>query len=158
MCSGLKECRATQSKIVILVLSVNHSNPALPSPAAINPCLQRPCHALATCAHTGPAKHVCACPTGHEGDGRVCSPVDPCQKDQAGCSAQTTRCVYDGPGVVSLTPDQCVRQARGRKSDPRSVCTRGPGNNKSDPRSVCVRGAGGHKSDPRSVCTRGPGL
>ncbi|XP_030210532.1 stabilin-2 [Gadus morhua] len=66
---------------------------------SINPCLQRPCHALAACAHTGPAQHVCACPVGHEGDGRVCSPVDPCQKDQAGCSAQTTRCVYDGPGA-----------------------------------------------------------
>ncbi|CAL8324172.1 unnamed protein product [Lota lota] len=66
---------------------------------SVNPCLRRPCHAHATCAHTGPNQHICACAGGHTGDGHVCTPVDPCQTDQAGCSATTARCVYDGPGA-----------------------------------------------------------
>lgn len=67
--------------------------------SSINPCLQKPCHAHATCSHTGPNKHICACAAGYTGDGRVCLPVNPCQTDQAGCSAETTKCVYDGPGA-----------------------------------------------------------
>ncbi|KAK0133010.1 Stabilin-2 [Merluccius polli] len=88
---------------------------------SVNPCLQKPCHAKATCSHTGPNKYICACAAGYAGDGHVCLAVDPCQTDQAGCSAQTTKCVYDGPGALDsrLTcrlqdvckPDSCHEKA-----------------------------------------------
>ncbi|XP_041819472.1 stabilin-2 isoform X1 [Chelmon rostratus] len=65
---------------------------------SINPCLQRVCHAQASCVHTGPNQHLCACNQGYNGDGRVCMATNPCQTDQGGCSAESARCVYDGPG------------------------------------------------------------
>ncbi|XP_039999160.1 stabilin-2 isoform X2 [Xiphias gladius] len=65
---------------------------------SINPCLQRLCHVHASCVHTGPNQHLCACNEGYSGDGRVCMAIDPCQTQQGGCSAKSTRCVYDGPG------------------------------------------------------------
>lgn len=68
--------------------------------AAINPCLQQICHLHASCVHTGPNQHLCACHEGYSGDGRVCVPVDPCQRKHGGCAADSTRCVYDGPGKV----------------------------------------------------------
>ncbi|XP_054481008.1 stabilin-2 [Anoplopoma fimbria] len=65
---------------------------------SINPCLQRVCHAEASCVHTGPNQHLCACNEGYSGDGRVCMAIDPCQTKQGGCSAKSARCVYDRPG------------------------------------------------------------
>ncbi|XP_074554721.1 stabilin-2 [Halichoeres trimaculatus] len=65
---------------------------------SINPCLQRVCHAQATCIHSGPNQHLCACKEGYTGDGRVCMAIDPCQTKQGGCSPGSARCVYDGPG------------------------------------------------------------
>ncbi|XP_075967354.1 LOW QUALITY PROTEIN: stabilin-2 [Anarhichas minor] len=65
---------------------------------SINPCLQRVCHAEASCVHTGADQHLCACKEGYTGDGRVCMAIDPCQTRQGGCSAKSVRCVYDGPG------------------------------------------------------------
>ncbi|XP_042372390.1 stabilin-2-like, partial [Plectropomus leopardus] len=64
----------------------------------INPCLQRVCHVHASCVHTGPDQHLCTCNAGYSGDGRVCAAVDPCQRDRGGCTAESARCVYDGPG------------------------------------------------------------
>ncbi|XP_061571016.1 stabilin-2 isoform X2 [Cololabis saira] len=63
-----------------------------------NPCLQQVCHVQASCVHTGPNQHLCACHDGYSGDGRVCMPVDPCQTGYGGCSPESTRCIYDGPG------------------------------------------------------------
>ncbi|XP_026218248.1 stabilin-2 isoform X2 [Anabas testudineus] len=65
---------------------------------SINPCLQKVCHVHASCVHTGPNQHLCACNEGYSGDGRVCMAIDPCQTERGGCSARSTRCVYDGPG------------------------------------------------------------
>uniref|UniRef100_A0A3Q1H6M0 Uncharacterized protein n=1 Tax=Anabas testudineus TaxID=64144 RepID=A0A3Q1H6M0_ANATE len=56
------------------------------------------CHVHASCVHTGPNQHLCACNEGYSGDGRVCMAIDPCQTERGGCSARSTRCVYDGPG------------------------------------------------------------
>uniref|UniRef100_A0A673BK44 Stabilin 2 n=1 Tax=Sphaeramia orbicularis TaxID=375764 RepID=A0A673BK44_9TELE len=67
---------------------------------SINPCLQRICHAQATCIHTGPNQHMCACNEGYSGDGHVCMAIDPCQTNRGGCSADSTHCVYDEPGKV----------------------------------------------------------
>uniref|UniRef100_A0A3Q2DX06 EGF-like domain-containing protein n=1 Tax=Cyprinodon variegatus TaxID=28743 RepID=A0A3Q2DX06_CYPVA len=63
-----------------------------------NPCLQRVCHAQASCLHTGPNQHLCACNKGYTGDGRICMPVNPCQTKNGGCSPESANCVYDGPG------------------------------------------------------------
>ncbi|XP_071358845.1 stabilin-2 isoform X1 [Trachinotus anak] len=65
---------------------------------SINPCLQSTCHVHASCVHTGPNQHLCACNEGYSGDGRVCMAIDPCQTKQGGCSAESTWCVYVGPG------------------------------------------------------------
>uniref|UniRef100_A0A3Q4HNH7 Stabilin 2 n=1 Tax=Neolamprologus brichardi TaxID=32507 RepID=A0A3Q4HNH7_NEOBR len=98
---------------------------------SINPCLQRVCHAQASCVHTGPNQHLCTCNEGYSGDGRVCMAIDPCQTDRGGCSAESARCVYNGPGRShceclsgfdtlsgggcslknSCTPDSCHRNA-----------------------------------------------
>lgn len=67
---------------------------------AVNPCRRRVCHAHASCVHTGPNQHLCTCDEGYSGDGRVCVAVDPCQTDHGGCSPESARCVYDGPGQV----------------------------------------------------------
>uniref|UniRef100_A0A673BC57 Stabilin 2 n=1 Tax=Sphaeramia orbicularis TaxID=375764 RepID=A0A673BC57_9TELE len=102
-----------------------------PNAQSINPCLQRICHAQATCIHTGPNQHMCACNEGYSGDGHVCMAIDPCQTNRGGCSADSTHCVYDEPGkshceclsgfkqlvdgVCSLTdvcrPDSCHKNA-----------------------------------------------
>ncbi|XP_034722001.1 stabilin-2-like, partial [Etheostoma cragini] len=66
---------------------------------SINPCLRQVCHVQASCVHTGPNQHTCVCNHGYSGDGRVCMAVDPCQSGRGGCSAETARCVYDGPGT-----------------------------------------------------------
>ncbi|KAF1394437.1 hypothetical protein PFLUV_G00000290 [Perca fluviatilis] len=68
-------------------------------PESINPCLRRVCHVQASCVHTGPNQHLCACNRGYSGDGRVCVAIDPCQSRHGGCHAESTRCVYDGPGT-----------------------------------------------------------
>jgi len=39
---------------------------------------------------------------GYEGDGFICTPVDPCQTDAGGCPMDSTKCVYTAPGKVSL--------------------------------------------------------
>lgn len=67
---------------------------------AVNPCLRQPCHVHASCVHTGPNQHLCACHEGYSGDGRICMAVDPCQIKQGGCDSESAKCVYDGPGKV----------------------------------------------------------
>jgi len=59
-----------------------------------------PCHDNARCFATGPARFECVCNPGYEGDGFVCSPVDPCQTFAGGCPVDSTSCVYLGPGQV----------------------------------------------------------
>uniref|UniRef100_A0A8C4GKP0 Stabilin 2 n=1 Tax=Dicentrarchus labrax TaxID=13489 RepID=A0A8C4GKP0_DICLA len=115
---------------------------------SINPCLQRICHAQASCVHTGPNQHLCACNEGYSGDGRVCMAVDPCQNKRGGCAAESTRCVYDGPGkshceclpgfdllsngscslIDSCRPDSCHKNANCTMLSPgRIKCTCLPG-------------------------------
>ncbi|XP_028254125.1 stabilin-2 isoform X2 [Parambassis ranga] len=115
---------------------------------SINPCLQQICHIHASCVHTGPNQHLCACHEGYSGDGRVCVPVNPCQTKHGGCSADSTRCVYDRPGkshceclpafgglsdgACSLTdacrPDSCHKNANCTMLGPGRVeCTCLPG-------------------------------
>lgn len=69
---------------------------------AKNPCLQSVCHVHASCEHTGPDQHLCTCREGYGGDGKVCVALDPCQRQDGGCSSESTRCIYDGPGKVRV--------------------------------------------------------
>ncbi|XP_035536186.1 stabilin-2 [Morone saxatilis] len=115
---------------------------------SINPCLQRICHAQASCVHTGPNQHLCACNEGYSGDGRVCMAIDPCQNKRGGCAAESTRCIYDGPGkshceclpgfdllsngscslIDSCRPDSCHKNANCTMLSPgRIKCTCLPG-------------------------------
>lgn len=59
-----------------------------------------PCDENARCLVTGPAQFECICQPGHNGDGFVCIPTDPCQTDAGGCPVYSTSCVYLGPGQV----------------------------------------------------------
>ncbi|XP_064235981.1 stabilin-2 isoform X2 [Aotus nancymaae] len=66
--------------------------------SSINPCLQKICHPHAHCTYLGPNRHSCTCQEGYHGDGQVCLPVDPCQRNFGNCPTNSTVCKYDGPG------------------------------------------------------------
>ncbi|KAM9824594.1 stabilin-2 [Neosynchiropus ocellatus] len=70
---------------------------------SMNPCLKKVCHDKATCIHTGPNKHLCACNQGYSGDGRVCMVVDPCQTNNGGCNPDNAVCIFVGPGKSRCT-------------------------------------------------------
>lgn len=72
------------------------------SPQAINPCFTKVCDPNANCTYLGPNHHKCTCREGYRGDGQVCLPIDPCQMLYGNCPAQSTICIYDGPGKVSV--------------------------------------------------------
>ncbi|KAI9522470.1 hypothetical protein NQZ68_035810 [Dissostichus eleginoides] len=108
---------------------------------SVNPCRTQVCHLQASCVPTGPGTHLCACNEGFSGDGRVCMAVDPCQRNQGGCSAETTSCVYDSPGKThceclpgfvlrrdgscslkdACSPASCHQEATCRTSEPGQV-------------------------------------
>lgn len=69
---------------------------------AINPCSKKVCDPNADCIYLGPNRHKCTCREGYRGDGQVCLPIDPCQAIYGNCPAQSTICIYDGPGKVSV--------------------------------------------------------
>ncbi|KFP52029.1 Stabilin-2, partial [Cathartes aura] len=66
----------------------------------INPCSKKVCDPNADCIYLGPNRHKCTCQDGYRGDGQVCLPIDPCQATYGNCPAQSTICIYDGPGKV----------------------------------------------------------
>lgn len=70
---------------------------------AINPCSRKVCDSNADCVYLGPNQHKCTCGEGYTGDGQVCLPIDPCQAAHGSCPAQSSICIYDGPGKVSVT-------------------------------------------------------
>jgi len=86
---------------------------------AINQCTSAerpaPCDKNADCVATGPAQFLCSCRRGYEGDGFVCSPVDPCQLDDGRCPVASTRCVYLGPGQVGAAAAGRGRGEGGRR-------------------------------------------
>lgn len=85
-----------------LLLEAALENVLLLSFTAKNPCLQSVCHVHASCEHTGPNQHRCTCREGYSGDGNICMAVNPCQRQHGGCSPESARCVYDGPGKVRV--------------------------------------------------------
>lgn len=90
------------------------------SSTAKNPCLRPVCHSRASCAHTGPDQHHCTCNHGYSGDGQVCMPIDPCQTQNGGCFASTTRCIYDGPGKVKLV-QKSISESEGSEPEPKGI-------------------------------------
>ena len=71
--------------------------------SAVNPCAEdpNPCHPMAVCIQSGAGAFQCKCQWGYDGDGFICTPIDPCQINFGSCPDDTTRCVYDKPGIVS---------------------------------------------------------
>jgi hypothetical protein len=75
-----------------------------------NPCAVNNggCDANATCSKGIPASSfpsemppvqpVCTCKPGYEGDGEICTAIDPCKVDNGGCSPNAT-CTNTGPGT-----------------------------------------------------------
>ncbi|XP_048356379.1 stabilin-2 isoform X2 [Sphaerodactylus townsendi] len=68
------------------------------SMSAINPCLEQVCDPHAECTYFGPSRHTCTCQNGFQGDGHICTPIDPCQTKSVHCPTESTVCKYDGPG------------------------------------------------------------
>ncbi|KAJ8258317.1 hypothetical protein COCON_G00173290 [Conger conger] len=61
-------------------------------------CSKNICDVNAECTYLGGRNFQCKCKAGYEGDGKVCSPVNPCSTNRGGCPANSTICVYTGPG------------------------------------------------------------
>ncbi|OWK58296.1 Stabilin-2 [Lonchura striata] len=72
----------------------------------INPCSRKVCDPNADCIYLGPNQHKCTCEEGYTGDGEICLPIDPCQAAHGSCPAQSSICIYDGPGKVSVTAQE----------------------------------------------------
>ncbi|XP_062914458.1 stabilin-2 isoform X2 [Mobula hypostoma] len=64
----------------------------------INPCLQNACGPNSVCIYVGPNSFTCRCQEGYQGDGQICLPINPCQKNFGNCPTNSTVCQYDGPG------------------------------------------------------------
>ncbi|KAL3851812.1 hypothetical protein ACJMK2_015517 [Sinanodonta woodiana] len=73
--------------------------------AAADPCRPSPCDSNASCIANGTLEYNCTCNYGYQGDGWSCDPVDNCQKDNGGCPANTTVCIYNGPKQIEC---QCM--------------------------------------------------
>ncbi|KAG9337058.1 hypothetical protein JZ751_029826 [Albula glossodonta] len=58
------------------------------------------CHIHAYCSYSGDHT-MCVCMSGYEGDGHICTPVNPCIKPSRGGCDPNAQCVYAGPGNVS---------------------------------------------------------
>lgn len=84
----------------------NYSFTSHLSSQAINPCSKRVCDPNANCIYLGPNQHKCTCREGYAGDGQICLPTDPCQAAHGSCPAQSSICIYDGPGKVSATAQE----------------------------------------------------
>ncbi|XP_069760369.1 stabilin-2 isoform X2 [Narcine bancroftii] len=64
----------------------------------INPCLRYACGPNSVCTFLAANSVTCECEKGYQGDGQVCQPINPCQKNFGSCPTNSTLCQYDGPG------------------------------------------------------------
>ncbi|XP_051776944.1 stabilin-1 isoform X3 [Erpetoichthys calabaricus] len=103
----------------------------------INRCFQKVCDHNAQCKTIG-TKYECTCKDGYQGDGKVCIPVDRCLVDNGGCPANTTNCVYKGPGKV-----MCVCKPGMESRNPTLGCKLKACSAGCDKSSTCEIGLGG---------------
>ncbi|XP_078423897.1 stabilin-2 [Cetorhinus maximus] len=88
---------AATGKLVCDCLPGYHTNGSTKC-EPINPCLQNVCGSNAVCTYLAPNTFTCNCHEGYHGDGQICLPIDPCQKNFGNCPTNSTVCRYDGPG------------------------------------------------------------
>ncbi|KAL1007828.1 hypothetical protein UPYG_G00092170 [Umbra pygmaea] len=109
-------------------------------------CSNKQCDVNAECSWLGGRLFQCRCKTGYEGDGRVCVPINPCNKDNGGCPQASTVCVYTSPGRSRC---ECMHGWKG--SIPSSGCALQPMCNDTTCHrtATCQTGLDGY---PRCVC------
>ncbi|XP_030632865.1 stabilin-1 [Chanos chanos] len=81
-------------------------------------CSSNVCDVNADCSYKGGGLFQCKCKEGYEGDGKHCTPVNPCAKNNGGCPVNSTVCEYTGPGK-----SKCVCMSGMEGSDPSAGCT-----------------------------------
>uniref|UniRef100_A0A8C5JVW3 Stabilin 1 n=1 Tax=Jaculus jaculus TaxID=51337 RepID=A0A8C5JVW3_JACJA len=69
---------------------------------APDPCKPAPCSPLARCLASPEGQAQCHCPDNYHGDGKVCLPQDPCTINFGGCPSNSTSCLYQRPGLLSV--------------------------------------------------------
>ncbi|XP_072521836.1 stabilin-1 [Salminus brasiliensis] len=81
-------------------------------------CSPNICDMNSECSYKGAGQFECKCKDGYEGDGKVCTPVNPCAQNNGGCPAASTVCQYTGPGKA-----KCVCMSGMEGSSPAAGCT-----------------------------------
>ncbi|XP_060766911.1 stabilin-1 isoform X5 [Neoarius graeffei] len=80
-------------------------------------CSKNVCNINADCSYKGEGKFECTCKTGFEGDGKFCTQINSCSRNNGGCPTNSTVCEHTGPGQSI-----CVCQSGMEGSDPRAGC------------------------------------
>ncbi|MCI4390248.1 hypothetical protein PGIGA_G00120430 [Pangasianodon gigas] len=80
-------------------------------------CSKDVCDINADCSYKGVGQFQCTCKTGFEGDGKFCTPINSCSRNNGGCPTNSTVCENTGPGQSI-----CVCQSGMEGSDPRAGC------------------------------------
>ncbi|XP_017560296.1 stabilin-1 isoform X1 [Pygocentrus nattereri] len=80
-------------------------------------CSPNVCDENAVCSYKA-GQFQCACKAGYEGDGKICTPVNPCSQNNGGCPSNSTVCEYKGPGKA-----KCVCMSGMEGSNPAAGCT-----------------------------------
>ncbi|KPP67495.1 stabilin-1-like [Scleropages formosus] len=65
-------------------------------------CSTNVCDRNAECTNQEGKNYRCKCKDGYQGNGMLCTPVNPCDTDNGGCPANSTSCVYVSPGKQHL--------------------------------------------------------
>ncbi|OXB60701.1 hypothetical protein ASZ78_011541 [Callipepla squamata] len=102
--------------------------------SAVPPTCSPPCHARASC-HAG---NLCECDVHYEGDGRSCTAIDMCSRDNGGCATHaactqlgvnvscTCTAGYWGDGYVCEPIDRCADGRNGDCSEHAHCISTGP--------------------------------
>ncbi|XP_029103611.1 stabilin-1 isoform X2 [Scleropages formosus] len=121
------------------------------------------CHLHANCMYSG-LHTTCACMPGYEGDGRSCTPLNPCLQASRGMCDINAQCLYAAPddvscmcnegwtgnGFVCVEVNNCLLENRGGCHRDADCLTVGPGQSEC----VCKRGymGDGKACDPINPC------
>ncbi|TSM44109.1 Stabilin-1 [Bagarius yarrelli] len=80
-------------------------------------CTKDVCDINADCSYKGAGQFQCTCKTGFEGDGKFCTPINSCAKNNGGCPTDSTICEITGSGQSI-----CVCKSGMEGEDPRAGC------------------------------------
>uniref|UniRef100_A0A4W4EY57 Stabilin 1 n=1 Tax=Electrophorus electricus TaxID=8005 RepID=A0A4W4EY57_ELEEL len=80
-------------------------------------CLPNVCDVNAECSYKERGQFQCKCKEGYEGDGELCTPINPCSQNNGGCPSNSTTCEYTGPGKA-----RCVCMSGMEGSNPAAGC------------------------------------